>query len=87
MVVILHRRVAPAATSNIMTRSEFQQLQVRASSSGTTLKEFLRVCTFEGDLSACNLKRCEVDVVTVERFSLHLICAASYFLVFCCGRL
>lgn len=25
-----------------MTKSEFQQLQVRASSSGTTLKEFLR---------------------------------------------
>lgn len=38
----MHRRVAPAATSNIMAKSESQDLQVRAAASGTTIKEFLR---------------------------------------------
>ena len=34
--------VAPTATSNIMTKSEFQELRIRAASSGTTLKVFLQ---------------------------------------------
>lgn len=38
----MHHKVALTATSNIMTKSEFQELQTRAAASGTTLKEFLR---------------------------------------------
>ena len=38
----MHRRVALTAISNFMTKSEFQELQIRAASCGTTLKEFLR---------------------------------------------
>ncbi len=38
----MHRKVAPTTTSNIITRSEFEELQVRAASCDTTLKEFLR---------------------------------------------
>lgn len=38
----MHHKVALTATSNIMTRSEFEELQVQAASCGTTLKEFLR---------------------------------------------
>ena len=41
-VVILPFKVALTATSHIMTKSEFQKLQVKAASSGTTLTEFLR---------------------------------------------
>lgn len=33
--VILHRNVAPTATSNITTKTEFEELQLRAASSGT----------------------------------------------------
>lgn len=38
----MHRRVAPTATSKVMTKTEFEELQDRAASCGTTLKEFLR---------------------------------------------
>lgn len=41
-VVILPFKVVLTATSHIMTKSEFQKLQVKVASSGTTLTEFLR---------------------------------------------
>lgn len=69
----MHRRVAPTATSNIMTKSGFQELQIKAASRGTTLKEFLRG---EGVAYStynywCKKLKAEAEPMPIAPISIH----------------